>query len=295
MARYIDAQTFKENWVIASHNQDRSQMKNLLRGIANHNYKLVKYKGIVPYNTFRWTDSCLQDDHVPAYSLSKNHIVFDDLTTDAAICKYTAMGGKVVAFNFANAEKPGGGYLDGAINTQEEELCRQYPRLYTSLDHARCNGIYPFPLESVLITHNIERMRENRENGYAVISNPTISCGIITAAAPDMHRVKNKNKTFEDFDIGMNKLFHLIFTVPKCNKENYNVLVIGAFGCGSFAPKEQEKRIPYKISMATLMMQYVVKYRGLYDIISIAIPDKNGENYQIFQEVFKNIPGIVFT
>jgi len=191
MSRYISASVFKDNWTLVVKKGDRTRMKILLQGIANHNYKLIKDNNIQPRNTWKWTKSYIEDDtFVPGFSLKDNHIIFEDLTTDAAIVKYTQMGKKTIALNFANSETPGGGYLRGAIDTQEEELCRQYPRLFTSLDNVK-NDIYPFPLESVLITRDIERMRESRDNGYELINNPITSCGIISAAAPDMRKAKN--------------------------------------------------------------------------------------------------------
>jgi len=43
------------------------------------------------------------------------------------------------------------------------------------------------------------------------------------------------------------------------------------------------------------MAQYVMQYRGLYEVICIAVPNKNGENYQILRQVFKDVPGIIFS
>jgi uncharacterized protein (TIGR02452 family) len=298
MSKYIGAELFTHEWKIATQNNDTYTMKKLLKGIAGHNYLLLQNERHKPQNTYKWYNSQINNEllsKIKYPGLQKGTVIFEEMTTDDAIVKYTSMGHKVVALNFASNGHPGGGYLEGAINVQEEELCRQYPRLYMSLEHAQNNGSYPIGLGNILMTPNIERMRENRNNGYAVINMRNVTCGFISTAAPNMNAGPNKHKTFDDFSADLKQAFKFIFMAPKCSKENYNVSLLGAWGVGVFAPHAPDKRIPYKVSMAQLMMQYVTKYRSLYDIVCIAIPDKTSENYQIFKAAFQNVDGIVFT
>lgn len=296
MAEYIDALTFQIDWFSSVRNKDEDRKEYLLKGIANHNYRLVKSLNFIPHPTHKWK-ACTFQDESALYSVRDNHIFLDALTTDEAIIKYTKMNKKVMVLNFANPKKPGGEYLFGK-DGREEELCRQYPRLFMSLDRVNRrtdtydSRLYPIDPGSVLITHRIERLREDRDQGYKVIEKPNISCGFITASAPDMTLRDNARKSFKEIAVDLNKLFKLIFNVPKCTRENYTALILGAFGCGNFAPVNQNERTPYIINMAKLMKEHVVKYRGLYDIISIAIPNKASENYKIFREVFKDVEGI---
>jgi len=165
-----------------------------------------------------------------------------------------------------------------------------------SLDYAQKNlGLYPVHFDNVLITHDIERMREDRDNGYEVIDYPTTKAGFITAAAPNMNNQHNHGKTFNDFKMDMVKMFELIFTTPKFSGKEYDVLCVGALGCGAFAPHDPVESLAYRTNMANLMAQYVNHYKRLYKVICVAIPDKNGENYQIFKKAFEGIDGIIFT
>lgn len=165
-----------------------------------------------------------------------------------------------------------------------------------SLDYAQKNlGLYPVLLDNVLITHDIERMREDRDNGYEVIDYPKTRAGFITAAAPNMNNQHNHGKIFDDFRTELIKMFELIFTTPKfCGKE-YDVIVLGMIGCGAFAPSDPVESLTYRTNMANLIAKFVNHYRRLYKVICIAIPDKNGENYQICKKAFETIDNIVFT
>ena len=213
-------------------------------------------------------------------------MLLEDFTTDDAIVHYTLQGYKPVALNFANGYHVGGGYVVGAF-AQEEDLCRQYPTLYNSLLDAKENKLYPIKFGSVLITHNVKRIRENRDNGYKIIPNNNIYTGFITSAAPNMRLYNNMNKNFSDFEDGLRKSLDLIFTVPIA-KNNYNVCILGAFGCGAFAPSDTLKRDTYITNMVSLILEYANKYRNLYDVISISVPDKTGQNYQFFNKLMKN-------
>ena len=61
-----------------------------------------------------------------------------------------------------------------------------------------------------------------------------------------------------------------------------------------FAPQDPNKKIEYITSMASLIVEYVNKYRKFYDVISVSIPNKQSENYQIFSKVFQNLNNINF-
>ena len=285
---------FKNDWQNAD--QNRSKNKILLRYVTKNNWELVKHINIkIPW-TWKYT---LEDfPHIiPTLKFNKEgKVVVEPLDTDGAIVKYVNQGYRPIALNFANARTPGGGYLKGSI-AQEEELCRQYPHLYTSLrssTHNRNGSLYPIKPTEVLITHMISRYRESMTNGYAVINQPNVRAGFITAAAPNMRLGKNKNKSFNNFKDEIRSTLDLIFTVPQFNnREGYNVLVVGAWGCGAFAPAsrgaDKKKRNEYIRQMANTMAEYVNNYRYLYDIISISIPDENSENYNIFKQFFYNL------
>ena len=281
-----DPVIFNDEWEKAERidydNDNNYKRKELLKSVATHNCYLTKNTNTcVPTPiTYKWFHSQL-----PQYLKynKKGMVVLEDFTTDDAIVHYTSQGYKPVALNFANGYHVGGGILVGAA-AQEEDLCRQYPTLYNSLLDAKENKLYPIKFGSILITHNVKRVRENRNNGYKIIPNNNITSGFITAAAPNMRIFRNVNKNFSDFDADIRKSLDLIFTVPVA-KDNYNVCIIGSWGCGAFAPTVPIKREVYIRSMASLILEYANKYGNLYDVISISVPDKTGQNYQTFSKI----------
>jgi|AntRauTorckE6833_2_1112554.scaffolds.fasta_scaffold27804_2 uncharacterized protein (TIGR02452 family) len=270
---------------------NRYNKKKKLKEVTKSNYQIINYRPYPTPWTYKYKYENYNDVMKNCNHYKKGIIVFDDLTTDDAIVKYSNLGHKVIALNYANATTPGGGYLNGAI-AQEEELCRQYPHLYNSIKNSKHSKkkYYPLSNNHLLITHDIKRYRENSNNGYKIINIPNISAGFITTAAPNMRSIKNKKKQFHHFKDEINQLFKLIFTAAYVKfEEEYNVLVIGAWGCGAFAPLKSEERIKYISDMANLMAVAANNYRYMYDYISVSIPDKNSENYQIFKKAFSRI------
>jgi len=248
--RYIGPADFLKKWEL--YQGDKPRQKKLLESVANHNYKLLQDSRAKPQVSYKYTFNDFLKEINPRLQFTvpqQGMVTFEDLTTDGAIKKYVGQGLHAIALNFANGYHVGGGYLRGAT-AQEEDLCRQYPRLYMSLSYAESElGLYPVHLDNVLITHNIERMREDKEQGYDVIDYPNVSAGFITAAAPNMNNSHYKGKTFEDLKIDLVKSLELIFTTPKFSGKEYDVLVVGAWGCGAFAPHDQKESFAYRTEM----------------------------------------------
>lgn len=68
--------------------------------------------------------------------------------------------------------------------------------------------------------------------------------------------------------------------------------IIGAFGCGAFAPKNQ---VEYVKMVATIYRELVPKFSGFFDFVTIAIPKsalgnekKTVANYLAFEEAFRD-------
>ena len=283
----------------------RYEKKKKLKEVSASNYEIIKQKSCPTPWTYKYE---YKDYPYIANNFcygKKGIITIEDLTTDDAIVKYSDLGYEVIALNYANAFTPGGGYLNGSI-AQEEELCRQYPHLYNSLKNSKHSkkNYYPLSNNHLLITHDIKRYRENCNNGYKVIKNPDITAGFITTAAPNMRSIKNKGKQFDDYRGEIHKLLKMIFSVAytkllsflktkfrikDSEQKGYDVLIIGAWGCGAFAPIGTKDRIRYITDMANLMAYVANQYRHMYDYISVAIPDKNSENYKIFRKAFSKI------
>lgn len=201
-----------------------------------------------------------------------------DRTTDEAISFYWNQGFKCCALNFANAKHCGGSYISGRKGTQEEELMRCSPALYTTLNRT----YYPFDHnQEFLYTPNVQFLKKFDKQSACYLLNanyqtsPTAS--IISAAAPDLRQF------FETFD--SNKMLNLLRTILYAplliDKEcKIDTIIVGAFGCGAF------KNDPNV--MAKLFQQVINEVKPYYKNIVFAIPDKNSINYKTFKSVIEN-------
>lgn len=259
--------------------------------VAKHNNNIINNNIIVAPNSF--TLIFESERKIIGNNIRNGYIILDHLDTDSAIIKYASLykNYNIFALNFANEFTPCGGYERGAI-AQEEDLCRQYPFLSKDLKNLKKNGNYPLNLGKIFISVNIPRHRENSTYGYKPIINPTINANFISSAAPNMNTKENRNKNFEHFEKNIKKSLDLIFSAPlQLYSDNCKILIIGAWGCGAFAPNiiyDQQKHVTYIEKMAKIIVEYVFKYQYYYDLISISIPDTGSENYQIFEKVLRN-------
>jgi len=265
---------------------DLNEQKRLLRMVAEHNYYLIS-NGFL-HSKSHWVEKFVYRKLTITPSWM-GQIHFSSLTTDEAICEnvIASTSNRVVALNFANAIIPGGGYLAGS-DSQEEELHRQYPELYASLrrsSRSKSNPMYPIRPGEVLVTNNIRRLRQNRNHGYDLIDNPTITSGFVTAAAPNFHDWTGTENPFAQVKQSVENTLEAIFTAPK--QSQANVLVIGAWGCGAAAPRDEKIRTAYIHDMASAIAVSTMKNRHFYDVITVAIPDIDSQNYQIFYKTFK--------
>jgi uncharacterized protein (TIGR02452 family) len=217
------------------------------------------------------------------------------MTTGDALLHYADVlkkDGKVVcALNFANGEHVGGGYLRGA-RAQEEELCRQFPCMYTTLSRAKEYGhAYPFGActyeggrdtkryADVLFTPRVVARRYSQAEGYAVIRDARVlsNIAIVSAAAPNI----KGGREFFDPEL-VKQAMESILLAPKCRGRSIDVLILGAWGCGAFGCDPHV--------MAKLFAEVLVKGSNLgclYKEIHFAIPESRDSNLQIFAEVLK--------
>lgn len=158
--------------------------------------------------------------------------LIDDKDSFVAARKYSL--GKTLVLNFANAFRPGGGFLRGAA-AQEEMLCR-CSTLYRSLTCGNARKMYnynnahrgPDCSDHLLISPRVVVFRDSAR--YSLIK--PFETSVITAAAPNLEgeeRMLGADTVREIFE---RKIENVLAVAAA---EEYETLILGAWGCGAFA------------------------------------------------------------
>ena len=255
-----------------------------------------------------WEDEVLNNNpekkinspHFTITSGANKNIHFIECTTDDCI-KISQQQNKnrgsspkirTYAVNFANPYYPAA--KDFAGGTQEEELFQQYPDLCFSLIN-QFDELYPIGdnktngnhTTHIVITENVPRIRENFEDGYLICKDKNIRPTFITSAAPQTgYKInKPKNSVYDKYQPLIRENLDMIFGC--CYGVNNN-LIVGAWGCGAFAPFNPETRDDYIREVASDIIGYCFKYSAKYNNIFIPVPmGYNPEVYNIFKETFE--------
>lgn len=167
---------------------------------------------------------------------------------------------KVLLLNFASYKRPGGGFTTGAT-AQEESLCHcsnlyniisQFNDYYKYNNEHLNHGLY---LDRALYTPGV--IFEDKDGNTRV-------CDVLTCAAPNRSALtydENRGHVTEvDNEKALEKRVKFIYDI--CMKEDIEVAILGAWGCGVF------KQDP--TTVAKLFDKYF-KYSGIYCMY--AIPD----------------------
>ena len=221
-------------------------------------------------------------------------------TTNQAIAHFYNSDQNIrqATFNFASSRHVGGGYLNGAM-AQEEELCRTIIDLYPSL--ATDGSSYPPGTfnwwQNVKYLSNLHVHREDdaQSNGNYNILQKSIPVSIITVAAPNLNAGEQLNIFRENPKVIFDELKQIIKLAcmsPIIIGDNINVLILGALGCGAFAPSdfiqtEVLGSVQYTHIIANIFIDVLLSTQNLlsaYDCICFAIP--KGPNYDAFLETF---------
>lgn len=185
---------------------------------------------------------------------------------------------KICILNFADALKPGGGYLNGR-SPQEETLCRQtllYPTLtnknsWKLYSDNRSNKQNAIDHDTMIYSKDVYVIRDD---SYELIDHP-FQINIISSAAVD-----NRKGNIENSQKIMERRIRKIIKLAAY--EENDILILGAFGCGIFKndPKDISK-IYRKILIEEGMKDYfesvwipVYKSERLFDIFSYGFPPR---------------------
>lgn len=290
-----DATDFLRRLEAARQTQNRHNVKAVLKEVAENNYD-CRFNWQVPRTDYIKFRDCTQA--LPGLrahtSNATARVTFSDLTTADAL-KYFASkcgsGLKVCALNFANGKDVGGGYKNGA-SAQEEDLCRRFPGLYTSLFNAKRANMYPFGptggrevYADVLWTPDLALARGSEQDGFPFLTPEEQVCvNMVAAAAPNLNFAKPP-------DLYDRKLMYdavvSIFVTPRMMCPSVNTLILGAWGCGAFGGDPKD--------VSELFCRAIQEMGSLYEEIHFAIPvfSPQDENAMHFKETFTR-HGITF-
>lgn len=214
-----------------------------------------------------------------------NNCVFENLDSFSAAHKYHSQG-PVLVMNFANAYKPGGGFLNGA-DAQEESLCI-WSTLYASLINSDASTYYKYNRQC--------RNKKGDPNAYGTIDmllSPTVIVlrnpdgtlrndpfvvSVISLAAPNLKaeakgvKQKSINKTVTD---QLRNMFRVAAA------KGYKTLILGAYGCGAFGHDAKN------IATSLRVVLHDEGYGRLFDKIVFAIPGNGKGKWmrRIFQSI----------
>lgn len=186
---------------------------------------------------------------------------------------------KVMCLNFASAKNPGGGFLNGAL-AQEESLAVS-STLYGSQVSAYCFYDTHRNMKSCVYTDTMIHSPETpvfRNRRGELITNYS-ECGFITSAAVNYGVIKRKEtdliKEVEKImSVRIEKLLSL------CYKENYDTLILGAWGCGVFQNDPK--------TIARLFKEHFnEKFKNQFKRVVFAIYSKNEKFIKAFKDEFQ--------
>lgn len=284
-----DAKSFVAEIMEAKKEQNWNETKRLLAKVSEHNYACREFWR-TPRTVYVSHKDCRRLDIRSFLKRDEPRLSISTMTT-ADACQYFARdrGNNVCALNFANGQTAGGGYKNGAT-AQEEDLCRQFPTLYSSLYNATKEDLYPFGpctakspsqperYSDVLFTAGLTLARSGMEDGYRMLEkSEEVTVSMVAAAAPNI-RFANE---LSDKELIYNTV-ESIFKAPFVWLPETNVLILGAWGCGAFGGNPRE--------IAELFVRVLMSenFGKLYKEIHFAIPQLavTDNNYEEFVKVF---------
>src|SRR5207249_4266459 len=131
--------------------------------------------------------------------------------------------------------------------------CRCIPGLFASLSKIH----YPFPEDTVLITQNVEIMRDNVN--YNLFPRGAIyMVSVVSAAAPHLH--------YEDFnEARVRRTLENMYSAVKHHLPNTDTLILGAWGCGAY------RNDP--ITMSRIMNDVNLNFGGMFKNVIFSVPE----------------------
>jgi uncharacterized protein (TIGR02452 family) len=163
-------------------------------------------------------------------------------STLAAAETLVGQGLRTCVLNFASAKNPGGGFLNGA-NAQEEALARA-SGIYPCLTKAEVQAFYSenerdkscVYTDNIIISPEVPVFRD--DNGCKL--EVPYNIGIITSPCPNMGVAATRAGAGGVEAIKAVRRNRMARVLTLCSNEDFDVLVLGAWGCGVFRNDPQE-------------------------------------------------------
>lgn len=192
-------------------------------------------------------------------------IIVENSTSTDAIFEHIN-DGKMCVLNFSSYKNPGGMFYEGS-SAQEESLCHEsflYNVLNRKKDFYERNklnlngGLYT---NQALLSPQVHFPRQ--EIGK-------LACpDVLTCASPNKSLIRYGKFTEKDNSLSLEDRIKFVCNILKEN--NYDVVILGAYGCGVFAQDPRE--------VSKLFKKYLVNFSKPVKAI-FAIP--GGRNHDIF-------------
>ena len=192
---------------------------------------------------------------MPKPNDKKAKVIVSEKRSFEAAEPYAKAGKKVCVLNFADWITPGGWVLKGAP-AQEESLCRcstLYPcisapsmmeEFYLPHSERKKDPLYKIHNDDLIYTPKVTVFKTDSDYPQFLPQEEWYQVDVITCAAPNL-KVKDSNQadTAKGPELDIKELKEIlqsrirrIFQAPLYyNNANYDVLILGGFGCGAFS------------------------------------------------------------
>lgn len=231
--------------------------------------------------------------HVPAAGqLGVSCVNTDSYTLARERAKYAGtFKNRVLVLNLANPVNPGGGVRRGA-KAQEEDLCRK-SSLLLSLESEKASAYYSYNKslntymgsDAIMISPHVEIIRDEKNN----LLPESVVVAVMTCAAP-MVTYGIENVTDSQYQ---QMVYNRIMGMLKAAAYfGYQVLVLGAFGCGAFG---NDAHVVSELFYKAMKEFYYdgMKLNDFFNRIDFAVMDHsaNQYNYSEFSRRFNYFGG----
>jgi uncharacterized protein (TIGR02452 family) len=184
----------------------------------------------------------------------------------------------VTVLNMANADHPGGSYLNGS-GAQEEALCRR-STLHLTLCGQFETDFHPIPPHGGIYSPDVLVFRSSDDANCALLASEAYWwTSVISVAAIDGPRLKRGTTEYlrtEDWKSMMERIRTILRIAAHEGRRN---LVLGAFGCGVYGNP------PKTVAAFFAAVFKEEEFKGRFEGIWFAVIERGGsQNFAVFKE-----------